>query len=366
MNALAGFALRSATLLMLAHALLGQAVMAEPYIAVQKGLKCMVCHTSSSGGGKRTAYGNAYATLELPAHTLDFGKSWTGDIGRYLAVGGDIRGGWNQLDVPGQGSASATELDEFLAYVELRPLPQYLTLHVDAKLGPDDPIVREAYARLSLDEGRWTIKAGEFFLPFGLRLQDDSAFIRQVTGINFNTPDSGWEVAFEGGAWSAQLAVTRGTAGGPEVDSGKQYSLRVSHVTSKWRVGGSYNFNDSKFGDRQMQGVFAGMRTGPVSWLAELDLIIDDGTSTGRRKLWASLIEANYRFKKGHNLKLTFEFFDPDSNVSENERNRLSVVWEYFPLQFFQTRLGYRRYRGIPQNPAQNREQLFAELHIAF
>ena len=48
-----------------------------------------------------------------------------------------------------------------------------------------------------------------------IRLQDDEAFIRQVSGINYNTPDTGWEAGYEGGPWSAQLAVTRGTAGGP-------------------------------------------------------------------------------------------------------------------------------------------------------
>ncbi len=351
---------------LLGQALLSQPVAAEPYIAVRTGMKCMVCHTSPSGGGKRTAYGNVYSRTELAAYTLDFGKLWTGEINRYLAIGGDIRGGRTEVDVPGQGSSSETELDEFLAYVEVRPFPQYLTIYVDAKLRPDDPFVREQYARLSLDEGRWTFKVGEFFLPFGLRLQDDDAFIRQITGINYNTPDSGWEVGFEHREWSAQLAVTRGTAGGPEVDSGKQYSLLLSHVASKWRVGGSFNFNDAKVGDRQMQSVFAGLRTGPVAWLGELVYIIDDGTATGRRNLWASLLEANYNFRKGHNLKVTFEYFDPDSSVSEDEQNRLSLVWEYFPLQFFQTRLGYRRYRGIPQNPAQNREQLFLELHIPF
>ncbi len=366
MNLPVGIALRWLTFAMLGQALLSQPVAAEPYIAVRTGMKCMVCHTSPSGGGKRTAYGNAYSQTELAARTLDLGKLWTGEINRYLAVGGDVRGAWNEIDVPGQGSSSDTDLDEFLAYVEVRPFPQYLTIYVDAKLRPDDPFFREKYARLSLDEGRWTIKVGEFFLPFGLRLQDDDAFIRQITGINYNTPDSGWEVGLERGKWSAQFAVTRGTAGGPEVDSGKQYSLLVSHVASNWRVGGSFNFNDAKVGDRQMQSIFGGLRTGPVAWLGEFTTIIDDGTATGRRRLWASLLEANYNFRKGHNLKVTFEFFDPDSSVSEDEQNRLSLVWEYFPLQFFQTRLGYRRYRGIPQNPAQNREQLFLELHIPF
>ena len=353
-------------IVLLSLAVVSQSSFAEPYLAVQKGLKCGMCHTSPSGGGKRTVYGNAYAQAEVSAHTLDFGDFWTGELGKYLTVGGDIRGGWNQIDVSGQPKTSETDLEEFLAYVELRPFPRHLTIHVDARLGPEDPVVREQYVRLSTTDDGWHIKGGEFFLPYGLRIQDDDAFIRQVTRINFNTPDTGWELGYEHEKWSAQLAVTRGTAGGPEVDSGKQYSLRVSHVAPKWRVGGSFNFNDTKFGDRQMQNVFGGLRTGRVAWLAELDLIIDDGTSTGRRELWASLIEANILLKRGHNLKLTIEYFDPDSDVSEDEQNRFSVVWEYFPIQFVQTRLGYRKYNGIPQSPAQNREQIFLELHLLF
>jgi hypothetical protein len=358
--------LRLAVGLLLSCGILQPPAYAEPYLAVQKGLKCAICHVSPSGGGKRTAYGNIYEQTELSARTLKLGNLWTGDLTSWLAVGGDVRGGWSQIDVPGQPSDSEFKLEEALGYVEIKPFQRYLTLYVDTKLRPDDPVVREQYVRLSTADEGWYVKAGEFFLPYGLRLQDDNAFIRQVTGINFNTPDTGWQLGLEQGKWSAQLAVTRGTAGGPEVDSGKQYSLRVSHVTDKWRIGGSFNFNDSKFGDRQMQNIFGGLRTGPVAWLAELDYIIDHGTPTGQRESLLSFVEANLMFKKGHNLKFTLEYFDPDNEVSEDEQNRLSFVWEYFPVQFVQTRLGYRKYDGIPQNPAQNREQIFLELHLPF
>ena len=250
--------LRLSSLLLLSAVFMHESAFAEPYLAVQKGLKCGMCHASPSGGGQRTVFGNVYAQTELAGRTLDLGGLWTGELGKYLAVGGDIRGGWNQVDVPGQPKTSDTDLQEFLAYIELRPFPKYLTIYVDAKLRPEDPIVREQYLRLSTEDNGWYLRGGEFFLPYGLRLQDDNAFIRQVSRINFNTPDTGWELGFEQDKWSAQLAVTRGTAGGPEVDSGKQYSLRVSHVRSNWRVGGSINFNDTKFGDRQMQNVFGG------------------------------------------------------------------------------------------------------------
>ena len=349
--------------------LLAASARSEPYLAVQKGMKCVACHTSPSGGGKRNSYGNYFAQKELPDRTIgaagpaDF---WDGEVFKYLAVGGDIRGGWNRIDVPGQASASETELHEFLGYAEIRLVPDVLSLHFDAKLAPDDPLIREQYLRLSILDGRFYLKGGEFFLPYGLRLQDDDAFIRQVSGINFNTPDTGVEFGWEQDRWSAQFAVSRGTAGGPEVDAGKQYSLRVSHVRDRWRVGGSINYNDTKFGNRQMQNVFAGLRTGRVSWLGELDYILDESFSTGKRKLWAGLLEANVALARGHYIKLTYEHFDPDDDVAEDEQNRFSLLWEYFPIQFVQTRLGYRIYDGIPQNPAQNRDQYFAELHLPF
>jgi hypothetical protein len=358
--------------LMVGLALLGATATAhaEPYLAIQKGLKCMVCHTSPSGGGKRTAYGNVFAQQEMAARLLggENGKYkyWTGEVTRWLAVGADLRGGWEELRTPGQPDSTATELQELLAYGELRLWPDRLMFYIDARLRPDDPLVREQYLRLSTSDGRLYVKGGEFFLPFGLRLQDDEAFIRQVPGINFNTPDTGWELGAELGDWSAQLAITRGTAGGPEIDSGKQYSLLLSLVRPDWHVGGSFNFNDAAVGDRQMQNLFAGLRTGRITWLGEIDYIIDEGTPTGRRKLWMSLLEANIQIRRAHNLKLTIEYLDPDVDVDNDQQNRASIVWEYSPMQFLQTRAGYRNYDGIPQNPAQNRKQLFVELHALF
>jgi hypothetical protein len=128
----------------------------------------------------------------------------------------------------------------------------------------------------------------------------------------------------------------------------------------------SGNFNDSAVGDRKAIGAFAGLRTGPVAWLGEVDRITDAGFPGGTRELWAGLIEANWAPFKGHNLKLSFEGFEPDADVSEDEQSRVSLMWEYTPLPFVQLRVGGRRYDGIPQNALQNRTLLIAELHAYF
>jgi len=338
---------------------------AEPYFAVQQGLKCMACHSSPTGGGMRNAFGEVWSQTVLPAKHIDTGDPWVGEISKYLAVGGNLRASASATDIPHQKSQSTFDTDEARVYLEVRAIPQRLSLYVDQRVAPGGSINREAYGRLWFDDQRFYVKAGQMYLPYGLRLQDDSAFIRQAPGINFATPDHGVEAGLETTFWSAQLAVSNGTAGGPEADTGKQYSLRAEHVRSAWRAGASFNFNDSSAGSRRMQNVFAGLRTGAISWLAEADYIVDESLRPTRKQA-AGLIEANWAFRPGNNLKLTAEYFDPDTTLSEDQQDRFSLVWEYTPFQFVQFRLGARNYDGIPQNDLQNRRFVFLQLNGYF
>jgi hypothetical protein len=132
------------------------------------------------------------------------------------------------------------------------------------------------------------------------------------------------------------------------------------------RAGVSFNANDSDAGDRQMQNVFFGLRTGPIAWLAQVDWINDDLPVGGDRDSLAGLIEGNWLFRRGHNLKVTYDYFDPDDDLDEDHQARYSVLWEYSPMQFAQSRVGIRIYDGVPQVDAQNREEFFIELHGHF
>ena len=70
MNISAATVLRAFALALLSLCILHQPAHAEPYLAVQKGLKCGMCHVSPAGGGKRTVYGNVFGQVEASARTL--------------------------------------------------------------------------------------------------------------------------------------------------------------------------------------------------------------------------------------------------------------------------------------------------------
>jgi len=342
-------------------------VSAEPYFAVREGQKCMSCHVNPSGGGMRNAYGNAWAQTALPAHRIDIPGAdlWTGSINSMISVGANLRAGYAYTDQPHTAPQSEFDVEELRVYGAVNLIAGRLMLYADERVAPGGSLNLESYARLTSEDQRWYVKAGQMYLPYGWRLEDDTAFVRTQTGINFATPDKGVEVGFEGGPWTAQLALTNGTAGGSENNRGKQLSLRAERVQSMWRLGASFNFNDSEAGNRQMQGLFAGLRTGPIAWLAEGDYIIDDSFPE-QRKQWVGLLEADWKFAPGQNLKITSEYFEPDTEVNEDEQARYSLVWEYVPFQFLQLRTGARIYDGIPQSDVQNRQRYFVSINGFF
>ena len=56
---------------------------AEPYLSVRSGFKCVTCHTNPSGGGKRNAFGSAYAQTGLAQRLVGQAEdAWTGEISR--------------------------------------------------------------------------------------------------------------------------------------------------------------------------------------------------------------------------------------------------------------------------------------------
>jgi len=351
----------------LALVALAGAAQAEPYLAAQMGLKCVQCHVNPTGGGMRTVFGNTFAQTQLAAKRLGAEDDmWTGQVMKFLSVGGNARANYNFTDVPNQESSNDFAVEEARAYLDFGVIPNRLSVYIDQRFAPGNSTNLEANVRYWISENSVYVKAGRMYLPFGYRFEDDNAFVRQLSGINMQAPDEGVEIGFEKGSWSTQFAISNGTAGAPEVDNGKQLTGRTEYVGSAWRVGVSALANDTDAGDRLGAALFGAYRLGPVTLIGEIDHFDDDSIGIDGRKLLASLVEADWKVRQGHNLKLTYEWFEPDSDVDEDEQTRTSLLYEWSPIQFVQLRGGVRFYDGIPQSDLQNRTQAFLQLHGFF
>jgi len=342
-------------------------VYAEPYLAVQTGLKCMQCHVNPTGGGLRGAYGDVFAQTLMPATHLDTGtNTWTGDVGSFLRVGGDLRTEALATEIPHSKTIAQFELEQVRTYLEAQVIPERLLVYVDEQIAPGGALNREAYVMYWNAGHDWYLKAGQMYLPFGWRLQDQTAFVQQASGINMTTPDQGAEFGWLRGHWDAQLDVTNGTASGPVDDSRKQYSSQLQYVESAWRLGAAANYNDKLGGSKSVYGLFGGLRTGPISWLAQAEVVDDRSLGIYQGRTLAELIEGNWLITRGNNLKITGEYLDPNRDVRNNGETRWSVVYELTPIQFAQIRTGIRYYDGIPQSDTENTRQYFIELHGFF
>src|SRR5947208_11682737 len=207
----------------LACVLAASSVHTEPYLAVGQGAKCSQCHVNPTGGGLRNAFGDVFAQTQLPARHIDTGTDiWAGQIARFLALGGDLRFDGSVQHVPHTRTLDGFQMQQTRVYLAASVIPDRLLVYADEQVAPGGALNREAWGMLWSADHSWYLKGGQMYLPFGLRLQDQTALVRQASGIRLATPDQAVEVGWAKGPWDGQLAVSNGTAGGAATTSGKQ------------------------------------------------------------------------------------------------------------------------------------------------
>jgi len=364
--------------------LLAAPAAAEPHLAVREGFACSQCHTNRTGGGKRTAFGAMYSQVALPAWRpapesvpLGFVSPRLGD---WVSAGADLRvqhvttlgarsyfdGKW--LEAPG---GNTLRIPVANLYAELELVRGWLSVYLDERLGPEGASARELMVLLrGLPLNAW-VKAGRIQLPYGLRLADDEAFIRQVTGFTFGNQDLGVEVGAEPGPVFVSAAVSNGTLGGTDTNGRKQLTATFG-VRAPWgRLGASYSWNDSSGPEgllvRQVGGGFATLNLGRLSVLAEADLVVDTERPLGEGRRQAKQLavhgEADFLVMRGVAVRAAFGFHDPDLDVGQDHRSRLALTLELFPLPFLRLTATYVIREDIPQRIAERRDSFLLQLH---
>lgn len=338
---------------------------AEPYLAFKTNNKCSACHTNPIGGGARTSYGAYYGTQILPEVAGEISGMEPGKVSDTFNVGGDIRINYDQSDRDDQDAKSFNTQSAQL-YFSVAPKNAKVSLYIDQQVAPGSSLTREAFVLAKL-KGSSYLKAGKIMLPYGIRLEDDLAFIRQATQVNFDTNDNGVELGLEFTKAVLNFAITNGTSSTNNDDENFQFTARGEYLGNNWRMGMSAALNDAELGQRLMSNLFGGVNIGGWVFLAEIDRIQDEAADGEDDVVQlASLIEVNKEIAKGYNLKFTSEYLDPNDSIDEDERTRHSLLFEYTPYAHLQLRTGIRVGEDIPQRDSGNFTDLFLQMHMYY
>ena len=340
---------------------------AEPYLAYKNNLKCMVCHVNPNGGGLRNDFGRIYGQQLLPSKAASYDTTKLAKLTQFLSLGADARFNGNYRKDNNGDNSRGFAINSTQIYLNIALPETGLSFYLDQQVAPGTAINREAFVMYKFAEGNF-IKAGKLFLPYGLRIEDDSAFIRQATGMNFDNSDNGVEFALDYSSTTINFFMSNGTSQASNNDNDFLYGIRAEHLFSHFRIGATALLND---GNKQVQqyNIYGGANFGNVTFLTEIDYLILSNANTFDQsdiQQLISLAEVNYQWQKGLNLKFTAEYFDSDVDVAQNQQTRYSFIAEYTPFANIQLRFGYRKQDDIPQKPKQNNDLLFIQSHFYF
>ena len=341
-------------------------VCAEPYIAVRTGFKCSQCHVNKTGGGKRTDFGNVFSQYKLlMASPLNDSLPYSFDpkLNKSVSIGANwrveqVRNIEYKYQTQKAASHDEAVIRESNLYVNIELVKNFLSAYIDETMA-GSVSNREFYGTVSLPMNSY-LKFGNMLLPYGFRLMDDDAFVRNSTNYTYNRHDLGYEIGTEPGPVSLVANVTN-----DQLSTVGSIVFQKTPIVRTFRVGGSYGTGIKKKdrGNNQTYGVFGGFAVGMFTLLGEQDWIKNDPV-----KSIADYVELDFLPTQGFNFKFVYEYLWPDQAIpkANNGRSRLVLGAEPFLTQFLQVGLYYRKNEWIPQNLAKNQDEVFGRLHVFF
>lgn len=362
------FRLKSRFILLVLLGIISVQVSSEPYIAFHTKLPCASCHVNPSGGGMRNDYGRIYGNTILAANQHQIVAQDFGKISPNFSFGSDFRFLIQEQETSiSKSRTSGIETQSGQVYLQFRSEDYGLEIYLDQKIKPDDSETREMLLIKRLSGGDF-LKVGKMIPQLGLRIEDDSALIRQITGFNFDNNDLGVEYGLNGLNGLHTISVNTGNSDTSNDDGKYRTILRSEFYLNDWRLGAGLSFNPGTDGKTNSSSLFAGYTIGDWVLLGDLSWVDNhsDLISIVDRKQFVALFEVNWRFQQGHNVKFTEEYLDPDTDLAEDHQVRHSLLYEYTPYSNIQLRMGIRNRQAPPQIEILNVDTIFFQAHLFF
>lgn len=347
-------------------------------------LSCGVCHVNPSGGMLRNDAGFIYGTKSLPSKTyipedVEAGLKVIKE-NRFLTLGGDFR----FLFLSREGSDTNPVLfpmqSDLYAAANLGNHIAFLT-QIGLERGGNSA-VREVFGMLKDFPFNSYLKVGKFVPPYGLRLDDHTAFIRTELGFDQSQSGayvSGYEVGAEPvlvyGRFS-QFNSDVTPAVGTTEKAARGVSGEVGWSGLWLHLGASYlhwdNLDNDSSKDRSAYGVSGAFRPKWIPYLDRLTYLferdfrrdgVEDGGSNTNEDADITFNELDYRIAKGLNLKLRYETYEPDHISGENDQKRYVAGVDLYPYPFTEVNIQYRNKKEEHEDTI---DELLVVTHIWF
>jgi hypothetical protein len=323
----------------------------------------------------RNAFGAQFGREELPV------PQWSDNAGiedlskllpSFLGVGADFQTLYIARQIPDSSSARSHLDNEFFQmqgdiYFNFR-IAKKINLYFMKGLYSGF----EAYGLLHVLPLAGHVKIGKFIPNYGLRMDDHTAFIRKYTGFS---PETGRPEI---------TGLEAAVAPGPVVIGGGIYNAvdgfgatGGSEKAFLGRIDGMFGLSEKAFlglganvfrrnlasGSITLYGGFGSIGFGRLTLIGEGDYL---RTATPTKTTTGVLLygEANYTVLDGVDLKVAYDFYDPDKDLKTGASSRYSIGAEFFPIGGVEVRPMYRIITEVPADLKNNEFHLLFHIYL--
>ena len=354
---------------------------AKPEFSARQNTPCWKCHVSPTGGGIRNPTGFSFsrqtaleaATRFLNENYKDFGE-FVPAVGDYLQFGADMRAMWHDRaqdpDVDGdeQVNSSTFYLMEAAMYADAHLLP---VLHLTGGYDAAQQTF-EAYGQIdNLPAGLYA-RVGRFLLPYGIRLDDHTAFTRAPLGFHNTGQDAGIELGVRPGPAFVLAALTNGNPGDATADrDGDYYAVTAQTGVRFWKValGGSFFHNTRAGLVRRTYGPWLTAGIWKFSYIGEAGIFDQerlapaDANDTEFIRGWAVTHLLDVEIIRGLALQGMYTHWDPNWDILDDHVYRIVGGVNFFPIPFFETQF---QYRYNAENDSIDNDEILFMAHVGF
>lgn len=327
---------------------------ALPLYASREGATCITCHVDPNGGGIRNDFGFVYLKNR---HGLDAEERWskvTVDprLNEWIAIGLDTRVLYVASHTNGGPTLSTSTFFPMQGQLNVAVTPhENLTLVASHGLNVDNPgfpsgyVARELYGMIEGLPGRLYARVGRFRVPFGLRQDDHTSFVRDAAFLSYNAQkdDAGIEIGSVGSRWFGQFSFTDGAA--PFSERAQTVAAKVGRAARPFQAGlsGFHRYAETLATTHDRWALYGSATRGPVTVLGEYGGGTSE-TTFGTTNLQAFFAEADYRALRGLNFRGKIDYIDPDRSFGGDIVRRYTLETDLNPIPFVDVKLSGRYY----------------------